>query len=148
MKATPDDTSILSDVQNSLRRHPDLETEPIDAIAHRGAVELSGRMSNAPACTTAVDVDRHIEGVADITNGLDNVTTEPVSDQELSRQVMMLLARSEVVPFEGIRTEIHNGCVTLFGTVVSASAPEEIEQEIQRLSGVRRVINRISITEI
>jgi osmotically-inducible protein OsmY len=150
MKAGEDDTTILNDVQNSPSRHPDLETGPVAPPAHRGTVERIGGMAAAPAYTTAVDVVRHIEGIADATNGLDNVTTEPapVSDQELARKIMLLLGRSEAVPFEGIRTEIHNGCVTLLGSVASRAASEEIEQGVQLLSGVHSVINRISIQEI
>jgi hypothetical protein len=150
MIAARDDTTVIND---DLLRSPgphSVKTEPIDAATRRNVVKPPSGTAEAPACTTAVDADRHIDGLADAITTLDNVPNAPapVSDQELSRNVMMLLQGISAVPFQGIRTEIFHGCVTLLGAVASAAASKEIEQGVERLSGVYSVINRIIIQEI
>jgi len=151
MKTARDDTIVLSDdVLRSPGSPTNLKTEPIDAATQRMVVEPASRTADAPACTTAIDADRHIEGLTEAIASLDNTTRAPapVSDQELSRNVMLLLQGISGVPFDGIRTEIYHGCVTLLGSVASAAASKEIEHEVERLSGVRSVTNRIIIQEI
>jgi osmotically-inducible protein OsmY len=143
-----DDIEILNDVLNTLSHHSDLGKEPIDVTVHRGAVELTGRVSTVPVSTAAVDIVRHIDGVINVINNLGTTSTEPdesASDRELSRYVLRLLEWCEGVPSGRVRTEIRNGCVTLFGMVTSREISEEIEQGIRLLPGVRGVVNRIDI---
>jgi osmotically-inducible protein OsmY len=143
-----DDIEILNDVLNKLSHHSDLSNEPIDVTVHRGAVELTGRVSTVPASTAAVDIVRHIDGVINVINNLGTTSAEPdesASDRKLSQNVLRLLEWCDGVPIGGVRTEIHNGCITLFGTVTSEETSEEIEQGIRLLPGVRGVVNRIDV---
>ena len=140
MIAVRDDTTIPVD---------DMTGSP-GPISFNPAIDTAAGIPDALASTTAIDVLHHIECVADVNDGIDNATALliPVSDHDLSRNVMLRLQGCSAVPFEGIRTEIHNGCVRLLGAVASVAAAEQIEDEIEGVPGVRSVINCITIQEI
>jgi osmotically-inducible protein OsmY len=67
------------------------------------------------------------------------------TDPEIAQAVRLALEWDVTVPEEQIRSTVANGVVTLEGTVSFSSQRADAERAVERLTGVKSVMNRIEI---
>jgi osmotically-inducible protein OsmY len=67
-------------------------------------------------------------------------------DEDIARAVRSALAWDVLVPDEAITSTVSAGVVTLQGTVDTRAQRAHAERTVQRLTGVRNVINLIAVT--
>lgn len=69
------------------------------------------------------------------------------SDEEILTEIQERLAQSRRVDISGIEISVHEGEITLSGTVNSLQAYDQIEDVASTVLGVKLIRNRISIIE-
>jgi len=126
-----------------------LTYEPIRAIQGMaitlavadGMVVLSGNVPSGTIKKKAQELAMSVRGVLAVANSL-------TCDTELELAVAYTLASSPQIKGEGVIVRSYLGTVLLEGRVSSTQAGETIGQLVRQTSGVKQVINRLTINPI
>lgn len=105
-------------------------------------------MSSHAKRIAAQQAAHRVAGVLDVANDIEirPPGTMPESDTDIAHKVRETLRWDVRVPHERIESTVSAGSVTLTGTVDYLSQREDTERALRRLSGVRGVTNRITVT--
>ncbi len=112
-----------------------------------GVVTLTGTVSSWAKRKAAEEAAHRVLGVIDVVNDLD-VRVPGASqrtDADLARSVRSSLESDVTVPDKQIRSTVSQAVVILEGRVAHWSERADAEQAVERLTGVRQVINRIEV---
>lgn len=142
------DSQIQKDVLDELKWDTNVSETEVGVQVKDGIVTLTGNVSSYPKKLAARAAAHRVHGVQDV---VDNTTVKVASiwertDQELANVVRHTLEWDMLVPDDRIQTTVSNGEVTLEGTVGSWTQRYDVERAVERLTGVRAVINRIAVT--
>ncbi len=141
------DSQIQTDVLNELRWHPNVKQTDVGVQVHDGIVTLTGNVDSWAKKLAARTAAHHVFGVLDV---VDNLTVKiPLAwertDEDLAKAVRQALKWDVLVPDDQITSTVATGTVTLEGTVGTWAQRSDAERAVQHLTGVRNVINLISI---
>lgn len=141
------DWDLQQDVACELAWDTRVSPTEIGIAVKGGVVTLTGIVDSwAKAC--AVDEAAHrVAGVVDVVNELvvELPGNSSRTDSEIARAVRQVLEWDVTVPDRQIRSSVSHGTVTLEGTVPFWSARRDAERAIERLTGVKHVVNRIEV---
>lgn len=148
--ATPmvkSDVRIRADVISEIEWDPYIRDIPVKVSAESGVVTVTGQAPSLAARISIVDAVHRVQGVLDV---VDEMTVAPApaaakNDDDVAHAVREALQWDAFLPDERISTTVAGGVVTLRGTVPSWSNRLDAERCIQRLNGVRSVVNRIMV---
>ena len=140
------DTDISDGVTRALEGHPPLQGLPIEAKVRQGCVTMSGTVRSWKQARDACRLAHTVEGVLQLRN---NLVVEP-SPAELrtDRELAVAAAdaiRSNLLVSNDIRAAVKDGVITLEGTVRYDSERYDAEVALERLSGVRGVVNLVRV---
>jgi len=146
-------SEIIAD--KDLRRHvlEELEFEPaIDAahigvVADSGIVTLSGHVESYAEKLVAEKAARRVRGVKAIANEVKVRFPEDkkTADDEIARRAVNILHWSATVPEGTVAVKVQDGWIGLSGQVNWNYQRTAVEAVLLRLSGVKGIINGISI---
>jgi osmotically-inducible protein OsmY len=141
------DDEIARHVVDELRWAPELDERDIAVKVTDGVVTLTGFVSSLREASDAERAAKRIAGVRALANDLQlrPGNGEAVADPELARLAADALERE--LPFSAplIRISVHEGAVTLEGTVEWGYQKTRAAEAIANIRGVRRLNNLITL---
>ena len=145
---TRSDAQIRTDVLNELKWDSTVDETEIGVQVKNGIVTLTGNVNAYPKKLAARDAAHRVNGVLDV---VDSVAVKiPAiwerTDEDVARAVRTALQWNVLVPDDRIATTVSKGTVTLQGVVDSWMQRWDAEVAVQRITGVRGVINQITIS--
>lgn len=146
-----DETEVQRELQRrlweELRSEPCLDAHGLaldvtDYVATLGGMVLSYAEKLAAECAA-----QRVPGIAGVVNEIAVVlpARDQPSDDALASAVARALEWNVFVPGERITVQVANGCVTLEGHVDWAYQRTAAEDAVQRLRGVRDVMNHVTV---
>jgi osmotically-inducible protein OsmY len=147
---TKPDSQIKSDVLSELKWDTAVDETEVGVQVKNGVVTLTGTIGALAKKLAAIDAAHRVFGVLDVVDDM-KVSVPSFwerTDQDIAAAVRHALEWDVTVPDEQIKSTVKGGVVTLEGTVQTWSARQSAEIAVQRLMGVRNVVNRISIPTV
>ena len=138
------DATISFWVRRALLEDPRIEASNIKVNTSAGIVTLAGSVRNVIAKRYADLETKKIAGVRGVVNAL-VVTPSFRSDTDITQDVRKRLINNAAITSEGIRVTVHQGTVTLAGTVASWAERQEAELLAGEVRGVTDVINQLVV---
>jgi osmotically-inducible protein OsmY len=141
------DSMIQREVLEELRWDPRVYETEVGVQVKGGTVTLAGKIGSYAKKLAAAEAAHRVSGVLDVANDLEVVVPgmEGKSDAEIAKSVRQTLEWDVYVPHREISTTVSDGWVTLEGEVEWMFQREDAARVIERLGGVRGVINRITV---
>ena len=145
--AMKSDARIKADVLSELAWDPRIRDDNVTLTVRSGTVTITGQASSLAAHVAIVDAVHRVQGVLDV---VDEMTVAPSasairSDDEIAHAVREALRWDAYLPDDRIKSTVSSGVVTLQGVVDSWSNRLDAEKAVQRLIGVRSIVNRITV---
>jgi len=144
---TKSDSQIKNDVLNELKWDPSIDETEVGVQVKDGIVTLTGNISAYPKRLASIEAAHRVYGVLDVVDDMKvRIPSKwEKTDQDVAGSVRSALKLDVMVPDEKIRSTVSSGVVTLEGVVENWMERWNTERAIQRLAGVKGVINRITI---
>ncbi len=141
------DADIQQDVASELAWDTRISPTDIGIQVRNGIVTLSGTVESWAKLRAAQDAAHRVAGVMDVANDLvvRHPGGHPRTDTEIAQAIRNALELDVTVPDHQIRSTVAHGIVTLEGVVSHGNERLDAERAIERLAGVRRVINHIEV---
>jgi len=140
------DIDIKGDVEAELKWSPDVDETDIAVKVHGGEVTLSGYARNYFEAYRAEMAAKRVKGVAAVANDIEvRPFASAPADPEIARAALAALKAELPLSWENIRLVVHQGRVTLEGTVDWQYQRERAESAVQHLNGVLGVSNSIRV---
>jgi osmotically-inducible protein OsmY len=145
--AIRDDSEIRSDILFDLSTDNVLWNQDINVKVNEGIVTLSGKVSSINDKAHALTVASRVRGVKEVKDQIEVDWKQEYKDEELLGQVINRIKSNWLLsPLKDkIKIFVHNGTVTLTGTVNNWSQRHEAEQVALDTKGVKAVDNRIQV---
>jgi osmotically-inducible protein OsmY len=142
------DAQIQQDVLNELRWDTRVEPTEIGVEVRGSIVTLTGAVSSWAKKMAAEKAAHRVRGVLDVANDvMVNVpSTTEHSDTDIAAAVRLALKWDVFVPDERIQSTVMGGFVTLKGHVDTRAQRDDAARAVRNLSGVRGVLNEISVS--
>lgn len=144
---TKSDSQIKQDVLNELKWDTRVEETDIGVQVRDGVVTLVGSVPVYAKKLAARDAAHRVHGVLDVVDEM-QVRVPGIgarSDTEIAHAVRLALEWDAFVPDERITSTVSMGIVTLEGPVDTWAQRADAERAVRGLSGVRGVINQLSV---
>jgi osmotically-inducible protein OsmY len=141
------DIQIQKDVMDELKWQPFLNSSEIGVAVKNGIVTLSGTLDSYAKKLDAERAAKKVAGVKAIAEDI-RIGVSPgagKTDAEIAEAVFNTLKWHSAVPEEKIKIKVEDGIVTLEGELEWEYQRVNAKTAIQSLSGVRSVINLITI---
>jgi|GEM_PF-3283788 len=140
------DAEVAGDVARVLAGHPPLQGLPIKAQVRDGRVTMSGTLPTWKQARDACRLARTVDGVLELKDELrvEPAQAERKTDQQLALEVREAL-RSNLLVSTDVLVTVKDGIVSLVGTVPYASQRYDAEVAIERLSGLRGVVDLLRV---
>lgn len=141
------DSQIKSDVLDELKWDTTVDETEVGVQVREGIVTLTGNISSYPKKLAARNAAHRVHGVLDVVDSM-VVRVSSVwarTDEDLAKSVREALRWNVLVPDERVSTTVSHGVVTLVGNVDTWAQRWDAELAVQRLAGVKDVINKIAV---
>jgi osmotically-inducible protein OsmY len=142
------DAQIKTDVLNELKWDPSVEETEVGVQVKSGIVTLTGNISAYPKKLAARDAAHRVYGVLDVVDDM-HVKIPTVwerTDEDVAKAVRNALKWDVLVPDDRITSTVSGGAVTLQGGVDTWMQRYDAERAVHRLTGVKGVINQITVS--
>ena len=144
---TKSDSQIKQDVLNELKWDTRVDETDIGVQVRDGVVTLVGSVPVYAKKLAARDAAHRVHGVLDVVDEM-QVRVPGIgarSYTEIAHAVRLALEWDAFVPDERITSTVSMGIVTLEGPVDTWAQRADAERAVRGLSGVRGVINQLSV---
>lgn len=147
MMYTDTDRSLHEAVLEALRDEPRVEAGKIAVAVESGVVTLSGTLGTFTEKWAAENAIKTVKGVRGIANELrvDLPGMHVRDDADIAKTIVEVLRWSDALP-QTIQAEVHDGFVTLHGSVDWAYQRLDTITAVRRVAGVKGVYNDIAVT--
>lgn len=141
------DLEIQKNVMDQLRWQPILDAAEIGVSVKNGIVTLSGLVNSYPKKLAAEKAAKKVSGVKAVAEDIvvHIYPEKQKTDTELAEAVANALKWHSAVTSEKIKIKVEEGFVTLSGEVDWSYERSMAINAVEHLSGVRLVINNITI---
>ena len=142
------DTQIHHDVIEELKWDSRVDETEVGVQVAAGVVTLTGTVTSWAKRVAAQEAARRVIGVLDVANDLKVKAAGGFSrtDTEIAQAVRQALEWDVFVPNEKITSTVTDGWVTLEGPVERSTQREAAERAVRNLTGVKMVVNKITVT--
>ncbi|HVK39231.1 MAG TPA: BON domain-containing protein [Candidatus Kapabacteria bacterium] len=143
------DAKIQKDVLQEMHWDSRVDETDVGVEVDDGIVTLTGTVDSYAKRIAAQEAAHRVAGVLDVANDLEVRVPGKgrLTDTEIAREVRDSLQWNVFVDDAKIASTVHDGYVTLEGTVDSLHARDEAGSAVRALAGVRAVINRVTVAE-
>lgn len=143
------DAQIKRDVQDELIWEPSIDETRIGVSVEDGVVTLSGEVDSYAKKIAAEKAAKRVKGVRAVAEDIivNYGMEEEKSDTEIAKAVVNALKWHASVPEEAVIPKVENGWVYLSGQVRWGYQKESAKNAVKDLSGVKGVINSITISQ-
>lgn len=141
------DAQIKQDVLDELEWSPSIDHKQIGVLVKDGAVTLKGHVPSYWEKSTAVRITKQVDGVHAVVNDLDVElpSQHRLSDEGLAERISHVLRWNISLEGKNVRAEVKSGIVTLTGEIDWHYQRKNILRNIEHVSGVKNVIDRITL---
>ena len=139
-----DDLRVRDAVLQELDWDSQFDAATVGVSARNGAVTLTGSIDTYAAKLAAERAAKRIRGVRAVANDIAVRLRQPRGDEDIARDAAHELARRPTVP-TSVQAAVHQGTVTLTGTVLTLFQRAIAENAMAHIPGVHQVINRLQI---
>jgi osmotically-inducible protein OsmY len=142
------DTQIHHDVLEELKWDSRVDETQVGVQVAGGVVTLTGTVTSWAKRAAAQEAARRVIGVLDVANDIEVKVTGGLArtDTEIAQAVRRTLEWDVFVPDQKIMSTVTDGWVTLEGRVERRSQREDAERAVRNLTGVKLVVNKITVT--
>lgn len=142
------DSQIHHDVLEELKWDSRVDETEVGVEIDNGVVTLTGTVTSWAKRMAAQDAARRVIGVLDVANDIKVQVPGGLTrtDTEIAQAVRRALEWDVFVAEDKIGSTVSDGWVTLDGTAEGWSQRDDAERAVRNLSGVRGVVNRITVT--
>ena len=142
------DTQIHHDVLEELKWDSRVDETEVGVQVDGGVVTLTGTVTSWAKRMAAQEAAHRVIGVLDVAN---DIKVKPLgglapTDTEIAQAVRRTLEWDVFVPEQKITSTVTDGWVTLEGPVERWSQREDAERAVRNLTGVKIVVNKITVT--
>lgn len=144
---TMSDLTLRQTVLDELEFEPSVDAAHIGVAVKDGVVTLSGHVGSYAEKLAAEQATRRVKGVQAIAQEIEVRYPEDqkTADDEIAARALNILRWSAVVPAGSVLVKVQDGWVTLSGQVSWQYQRNAAESQIRRLSGVKGVVNSVTI---
>jgi osmotically-inducible protein OsmY len=139
------DNQLRAAVATQIDWEPQVLSRDISVAAREGVVTLTGFVHNHYEKTAAERAAKSVYGVKAVANDIEVKTAAARTDPEIARDVVHAMAVDATVPDSKIKVTVKEGFVTLDGKVDWNFQRTGAAACADRISGVRGVVNNISV---
>ena len=142
------DSQIHHDVLEELKWDSRVDETEVGVEVDDGVVTLTGTVPSWAKRLAAQEATRRVVGVLDVANDIEVKVPGGVgrTDTEIAQAARHALEWDVFVPHERIRSTVSGGWVTLEGELARWSQREDAARAVRNLTGVKGVINNITLT--
>jgi osmotically-inducible protein OsmY len=143
------DKQLKRDVLDELQYEPSVDAARIGVIVHNAIVSLSGTVGTYAEQDAATHAVERVAGVQAVVNEI-KVELPPEhqrGDEEIAQTVVNALKWHVWVPHDTIKVSVHQGWVTLEGTVDAQFQRESANDAVRCLTGIKGLINLINVRQ-
>jgi len=142
------DSQIHHDVLEELKWDSRVDETEVGVEVDGGVVTLTGTVTSWAKRVAAQEAARRVIGVLDVANDIKVKAPGGLArtDTEIAQAVRRTLEWDVFVPEEKITSTVTDGWVTLEGTIERWSQREDAERAVRNLTGVKAVVNKITVT--
>jgi osmotically-inducible protein OsmY len=148
MNTTMDHVATNEELRNAVLREiewrPDIQSRDINVKASGSAVTLTGFVHTFAEKGNAEKAAKSVRGVVSIANDIE-VRPSSRTDPEIARDVQHVLKSHAMVPESTVTASVHDGFVTLEGTVEWNFQKASALDAVEAVRGVRGVMNLIVV---
>jgi osmotically-inducible protein OsmY len=131
-------------VMRQLEADPRVDASEVGVSATDGAVLLSGFIDTYEGKLAAERAAKRVRGVRAVANDLQVKLRLARTDDDIARDAARALQLRAAIP-DKVQAAVHQGHITLTGTVSWLFQRDLAEEMVRYLSGVVEVINRIEV---
>jgi len=141
------DSQLQHDVLAQLEWEPSVEASHIGVTAKNGVVTLTGSVASYAERMRAEEVTKKLYGVLAVANDIEvKISGSHVrNDSDIAAAALSALRWHTSVPDEKLKVTVHNGWVTLEGTLDGSFQRIAAGDAVRPLTGVHGVINQIVV---
>lgn len=141
---TTSDIRLRDAVMRQLAWDPEVDASAVGVSATKGTVTLTGYIDTYAGKLAAERAAKRVVGVRAVANDIDVRLRLERTDTDIAQDAARALCLLSALP-EGVQAAVHNGHVTLTGTVQWLFQKESAEQAFRHIQGVRSVISYINV---
>jgi len=138
------DKHIALALENTLAKQDPIPSDNLDIDVQQGIVKLKGLVNNMLAREKAIEMAETIKGVRSVVN---NIIVEPLekpTDTQLNTEILTALTGNPATESFEIDVHVHDGVVTLTGTVDSWQEKQLAAQVVKGVKGVTELRNDLT----
>jgi len=139
------DVRVRDAVVHQLYWDQQVDASAIGVAVNDGAVTLTGFIDSCSSKLAAERAAKQVRGVRVVANDLEVRPMLDRTDADIASDIVRVLRARDNVP-EGVQAAVHDGYVSLTGSVQSLFQKSAAEDAVRHVRGVRRVTNYISVT--
>jgi osmotically-inducible protein OsmY len=136
-------------VRDAVRRQLDWDLEvdasAVGVAAKTGTVTLTGFIDTYSGKLAAERAAKRVHGVRAVANDLEVRLRLGRTDTDIAQDAARALELRSMIP-ETVQAVVHNGHLTLTGTVGWLYQKENAERAVRHIRGLRAVLNHITVT--
>jgi osmotically-inducible protein OsmY len=142
---TQTDLALRDSVLQQLAWDSQVDASGIGVTAHEGAVTLTGFIDSYSGKLAAERAAKRVHGVRAVANDILVTLRLERNDAEIAADIARALELRAALP-ETVQATVHNGHVTLTGSVRTMFQRGVAEKALRYVHGIKGIINRISVT--
>lgn len=147
MTLTDTDVRVRNAVVQQLDWDPEVDASGVGVAAKDGVVTLTGTVPTYFDKLAAERVANGVRGVRGVANDLEVRLRLATTDAEIAAEAVRALRLRHNVPPE-VQVAVHDGHVTLTGTVTWLFQRQQAERAVRHVKGVRGVFNHITVRAV
>lgn len=147
MTLTDTDVRVRNAVVQQLDWDPEVDASGVGVAAKDGVVTLTGTVPTYFDKLAAERVAKGVRGVRGVANDLEVRLRLATTDAEIAAEAVRALRLRHNVPPE-VQVAVHDGHVTLTGTVTWLFQRQQAERAVRHVKGVRGVFNHITVRAV
>ena len=138
------DVRVRDAVMRQLEWDPEVEASAIGVAARNGTVTLTGYIDTYAGKLAAERAAKRVQGVRAVANDLEVRLRLERTDADIAQDAARALALWDTIP-ANVQAVVHNGHLTLTGSVDSLYQKESAEEALRHIRGVRQVLNHVEV---
>jgi len=141
------DAQLRQDIIDELEFDPSFCGEHVGVAVDDGVVTLGGHVDSYAEKLAAIAATRRVKGVHAIAENIEvHLPYEKkTSDDQLAKRAYDILSWDVLIPRNAVEVLVHDGWLTLSGSVNWNFEKTSAEEDVRKLSGVRGITNMITI---
>lgn len=141
---TDKDVRVRDHVQQQLEWDPEVDAGAIGVAAKDGSVTLTGYIDSYAGKLAAERVAKRVRGVRAVANDIEVRLKLDRTDADIAVDAARALDLYASIP-KGVQAAVHDGHVTLTGTVTWLFQKIHAEKVVRHIRGVRGVFNHLAV---